>query len=78
MLRRKAVSDRLTQTDAEQHAAIAHLQNKVRYYEGQPAARSTAVFSKENGGDERDRAGSSGSDSESGSSTEPDRECNRK
>lgn len=33
MLRRKLLSDRMTQTDAELQAAIAQLQRDVKYYE---------------------------------------------
>lgn len=71
MLKRKAVSDRVTWIGAEQQIAIADLQRKVKYYEVQAAHRSTLVSSERKRGDKGDRAGSSGNGSEVDSSKEP-------
>lgn len=78
MLGRKTVRDRVILFDAEQQTAMVRLHDKVKGYEGQPALCSTPVFSEKNGSDEKNRAGSSGSDSGSGSLKRSERECPRK
>lgn len=68
LLGQKAVRDRVTRTDAEQHTATARFQKKGKYYEKQAAPRSTPVSCGESEGDRGDIAGTSGSGSGDGSS----------
>lgn len=75
MLGRKAVSEIVTRIDGEQQVATACLQREVKYYEGQAAHRSTAVFSEKRGSDNKD--GAAGSGSREGSHKEPERKGSR-
>lgn len=45
MLRQKAVRGRVQRSDAEQQTFTACLQSKLKYYERQPALRSTLALS---------------------------------
>lgn len=77
MLRRKAVSDRMTQIDAEQQAAIVSRQIEVKYYERQAASRKTAVISEKSASNEKNRADKNGSGSGYNSLKVPERKCTR-
>lgn len=50
----------------------------MRYYEAQPAHRSTVVSLERKRREKRGRAGRNGSGSDGGSPGEPEKECNRK
>lgn len=70
--------ERQVRRSKEKHRAeLAHLRSKEKYYEGQPALRTTVVFSEKSRDDESDRAGNNGSRSEEGQGKGPDRNCDR-
>lgn len=69
--------DTVTQLYAKQHAATAHLQSKLKYYERQLALRSTPVSSEGSREDEEARADSRKSDGGENSPGQTERKCSK-